>query len=76
MEVKMSVKEHEDKYWHIRKFGFGMPLLLTYFISTLVSLIWIINVSDGSKKILVIPLIILTLGLGTGWLLAVDKTIP
>ncbi len=68
-----NIKEHEEKYWHIRKFNLRLVFALFYFISTLVALLWMINVTDTNKPVLVIPLILITLGLGYGWIEAINR---
>ena len=69
----MSVKEHEEEYWHIRKFNGRLIFALFYFISTLVALIWVISIIDRNETIAVIPLIIITLGLGYGWIEVINR---
>ena len=68
-----NIKEHKEKYWHIRKFNLRLVFALFYFISTLVALLWMINVTDTNKPVLVIPLILITLGLGYGWIEAINR---
>ncbi len=67
----MSVKEHEEKYWHIRKWNLRIVFLLIYLVLTAGSIIWIRNITD--EPIVSIPLIILLFGVGYGWIACVDK---
>jgi len=75
MVKKMSknIKEHEEGYWHIRKFNLRMPFFVIYLISTTASLVWIINVVDKNKTILVLPILTLIFGLTYGWIACVEK---
>ena len=71
--MSKNIKEHEEGYWHIKKFGFRMPLLIIYVVSTAISIIWIVNSLDTSNVILAIPTITLFIGVAYGWIACVDK---
>ena len=70
----MTIKKHEDKYWHIRKIKFGIFFwLILSIIVWAISIYWIMFQTDQNNALLVIPFVILALEMGGFWILLLDK---